>query len=96
MTSDELASIIGAMTERPWELDMPFVDAGGGSIAEFWGDRFRSDLRAVVALANHASAFLELVRACERLRDHTVPQYVAVCDVLSALHEVHAVGKEGA
>lgn len=53
-------------------------------------------VRMIDTMWKHADALVALVAASERLRDHTVPQHVAVCDVLSALHEVHAVGKEAA
>ena len=103
MTSDELAPIIGAMTERPWKADhhccieSPSQDGNPERATRMTvtvlGGNGDENERAIAALANHADALVELVRACERWTRDEGPTPAA--DIEAALAKVHAVGKEG-
>lgn len=103
MTSDELAPIIGAMTERPWAHSEPhgFVvnkqhELGTAETYQYENSDNNAD--AVVALANHADAFLELVRVVEGVTAWPSHYHLPVSFIArlrEALTKVHAVGKEG-
>lgn len=104
--SNELAHIIGAMTERPWTMDRQVIDCGGhgqgtspdDDTVTCLGPNCDGNDAAIIALANHADAFLELVRACEELSlewstsSHAAAS--AIDSIKAALAKVHAVGKD--
>lgn len=102
MTSDELARIIGAMTERPWAHSEPhgFIvnkQHELGTAETYQYENSDNNAAAIVALANHADAFLELVAACEAFfpRYDCGPGVGELQKLRAALAAVHAVGKEG-
>ena len=72
MTSAELRRIVGAMTERP------FCMCGVGRFASAPCDK----CIAKSALANHATALVALLEACETTRDWN--------DIDAAVAAVHA------
>lgn len=109
MTSAELLRIVGAMTERPWRESPPdsgllVADCnhpeGPVEIANILEEAMLGDAAAIAALANHATALVALVEACERLRKwRDSARSGAVLDarmddVMSALAAVHAVRGE--
>lgn len=100
MTGDELQAVVAAMTKRPWRLGAnaiyrahPLVMCGERELAMV---RATVDAAAIVALANHAAALVELVKACEAWDDEIrhgdvsamMDRIVAVRAALAAVHEV--------
>lgn len=86
MTADELARIIGAMTERPWAHSEPhgFIvnkQHELGTAETYLYDNSDDNADAIVALANHADAIVELVAACEALAAARCdgPEWGAAC-----------------
>lgn len=103
MRSDELRAIFGAMSPRA-----VVVDDDDGSDGEIWhvnGEPFggadmepvRENAMGMVVLINHADAFAELTRACERIAATPDDCRASMGDVelvREALAAVHAIGRE--
>lgn len=102
MTADELARLFGAMTERPWRVDDDTPCAYSGDtevmVAGDESNNYDGDMPTIVALANHADAFLELVRVTEGVTawpsHYQLPESF-IARLREALAKVHAVSKEG-
>ena len=105
MKAEELREIVAAMTERPWHLDddTPCAYAGEREVMVCGDevDNYDGDMPGVIALANHATALVELVAACEELHSKWPEGGCVVspacgscawCTFSSALAAVHAIG----
>lgn len=102
MTADELRAVFGAMTARPWQDDDGRCLTSRAQDDEEDHERMSvvllganddANQAGLLALANHADAFLELVDEVERYIVHPTGFHYDV--MRDALRKVHAVGKEG-
>lgn len=92
MKADELGAVVAAMTRRPWRwggggANLKLQSPSGYTVLRIDGYEAAGDTAAILALANHADALVELVRACERL-DDAVNRGADVPSVSQALHSV--------
>lgn len=97
MKLENMQAIVGAITKRPpWRYvaDSGRVDAPeagpnrflSASVCEMFAAGAPQNASAIVALANHADALLELWRACENAADHG--PWSAVYDAIAKLEAI--------
>lgn len=100
MTAAELRAIVAAMSGGTWQVvddaeDGEVVHAETGKyICRVCKAPVDDNTRAIVALANHADALVELMRVCERVLGPSQPTFDGALELELALTAVHAVGKE--
>lgn len=96
MKSDELRAIFGAMTPGPWRDTGAGIESSadgghGGMSVVTLGEHYEANNAAIVALANHADAFVDLEQACELLRGGN--DDLVLVKINRALQRLHAVPK---
>ena len=96
MRSDELRAIIDAMTPGPWRdtgagIESSAVGGNGDMSVVTLGEHYEENNAAIVELANHADALVELLSACELLRGGNDDFVLVKID--HALRRVHSVAK---
>lgn len=113
MTAAELRAIVVTMTGGTWQVvddaeDGEIVHAETGKyICRVTKHPIADNTRAIVALANHADALVELVAAVERwqlaecacgcregLHALSCPEGSTLSDIVDAVEAVNTVGKE--
>jgi hypothetical protein len=108
--SDELRALVAAMSAGPWRqgrvekhhVFVPCADClGPERVLLRMNEHFphEADCAAIAALANHADAFVDLVRASERLKawddgeERSYQEFDAALDgIMCALRRVHDIG----
>jgi hypothetical protein len=93
----DLRSAIEHMTPAPWrgDDDTPCVYSGDIEVSVL-GDEaqnYDGDASAIIALANHADALVDLVAACEAFDDGALTPSECMVGVMAALKRVHEIGK---